>query len=491
MSTTLEALLAIQGTLLLHENKGGAAGGEPATTLDGVRGNRAVVYDFWTTRCTNCPAALDALDAIARERPGVAFVGVNIDDAGLAGELVAKAASEGRWTSLTHAHLGEDEKEKAKKILGMRTVPFYVVVSEAGKVLRHGNAKALPLKTAASLDSVLLGIASEPASASASVSAAPGGVGGESESEKQKENDATAANANASRRADGAPLMECEGGVCKLVRKPKNAAGPEEQATKEPVAAAAVAAVEPSAAAPAGAMRTVECEGGVCKLVRKPKNAAEAAASASAVEKKREEAEVEESSLAVGDMMPPLKLMPLDEGAAATTVDDVRAGGRAVLDFWTTRCVRCPAALDALEGLALKAKGESPGAAGVKYVSLNLDNLEGARGMLSGGRWPSLSHLFAGGYDESSETLLERFKARAGLKSVPFYVVLAADGRIEQMGGPKAVKLGTETVSTFTGPEAAAASPKVGVASGPETVASAPAPAPAPKAIAFTMDDDF
>lgn len=53
-------------------------------------------------------------------------------------------------------------------------------------------------------------------------------------------------------------------------------------------------------------------------------------------------------------------------------------------DFWTTRCVRCPAALDALEGLAAKRESPAP-AAGVKYVSLNLDSLEGARGMVSDG----------------------------------------------------------------------------------------------------------
>jgi len=48
-------------------------------------------------------------------------------------------------------------------------------------------------------------------------------------------------------------------------------------------------------------------------------------------------------------------------------------------DFWTTRCVRCPAALDALDALAAAATD------GTKYVSLNLDSLEGARGVVSGG----------------------------------------------------------------------------------------------------------
>lgn len=45
-----------------------------------------------------------------------------------------------------------------------------------------------------------------------------------------------------------------------------------------------------------------------------------------------------------------------------------------------------------------------------------------------------MSHVFAGGHDDDSEAALEKFKARTGLKSVPFYVVLAGDGRIEQVG---------------------------------------------------------
>ena len=35
--------------------------------------------------------------------------------------------------SLAQAHLAEDEKERAKEILGMKTVPFYVVVGQASE----------------------------------------------------------------------------------------------------------------------------------------------------------------------------------------------------------------------------------------------------------------------------------------------------------------------------------------------------------------------
>lgn len=44
MSTALDALLAIQGTLLLHGSKDGAASVEPATSLGDLRGSKAVVY---------------------------------------------------------------------------------------------------------------------------------------------------------------------------------------------------------------------------------------------------------------------------------------------------------------------------------------------------------------------------------------------------------------------------------------------------------------
>ncbi|CAN0061529.1 unnamed protein product, partial [Ectocarpus sp. 4 AP-2014] len=447
-SKGLDALLALPSTSLLpRDGEDGAVDARSAATLGDLRDAKATVYDFWTTRCTNCPAALDALDSIAFARPSVAFVAVNIDDSGAARELVSQAASEGRWTrrgksrvfSLAHVHLEEDEKERAKDILGMRTVPFYVVVGEDGKVLRHGSAKTLPLKTVESLDSALL-----PPPAGAGSATAREGRYGEGQ---QDENDAAAANAatppgdetaaagsptaeEAPRgKATPSPRMECVGDVCKLIRKPKAAAAaaaaaaPQGQATGETAAEATVAATPGPAAAsaaptpsPAGvecdggvcklvrrpkktaeqeskddsvaavaeastaaaavpAARTMECAGGVCKLVRKPKRGAE---EQPAVSERKEEAS--ESPLVVGDAMPSLQVVPID-GGSATTLDDVRARGPAVLDFWTTRCVRCPAALDALEGLAAAAAAAATDDPAT-YISVNLDSLEGAREMV-------------------------------------------------------------------------------------------------------------
>ena len=41
------------------------------STLGDFRGNGALVIDFWTTRCVNCPAALTKLDAIAGKSTAV------------------------------------------------------------------------------------------------------------------------------------------------------------------------------------------------------------------------------------------------------------------------------------------------------------------------------------------------------------------------------------------------------------------------------------
>lgn len=126
-----------------------------------------------------------------------------------------------------------------------------------GTVLRHGSAKALPLKSVESLDSVLAAAAGDTSSG-----------GKDNEHHAPDENDASAANIAPPAtplaidgKSAGPPPMECEGGVCKLVRKPKINA-PATQNAEEKVLATAGPRATPAAAK--------ECEGGVCKLVRKP-----------------------------------------------------------------------------------------------------------------------------------------------------------------------------------------------------------------------------
>ena len=55
----------------------------------------------------------------------------------------------------------------------------------------------------------------------------------------------------------------------------------------------------------------------------------------------------------------PLSLLDVDEQTASpTTLAALAAGKPLVIDFWHTRCVRCPEALSKLDGIAESKAGE-------------------------------------------------------------------------------------------------------------------------------------
>lgn len=93
--------------------------------------------DFWTTRCTRCPAALDQLDERAQKHPDVTFLSVCCDKLDGARSIL-EAADEPRWSNVQHYYMAPDDKEAAKTILGFSSVPFYVVVNE-GTITQLGN----------------------------------------------------------------------------------------------------------------------------------------------------------------------------------------------------------------------------------------------------------------------------------------------------------------------------------------------------------------
>ncbi|CAM9919742.1 unnamed protein product [Chrysoparadoxa australica] len=115
---------------------------------------------------------------------------------------------------------------------------------------------------------------------------------------------------------------------------------------------------------------------------------------------------------------------------SSTTLEQLRGDRELVLDLWTTKCIRCPAALDKMNTVASR-----PGTEDVVFVSCNLDDLKGAKAKVEEHGWQELQHVFA--ESEAKGRLL----VALGLKSVPFYVVLGKDGVIKQMGGPKNVDL--------------------------------------------------
>ena len=101
--------------------------------------------DFWTTRCTNCPEALDKLNNLAADEryKNVKFAsiccgtGSSSDDAR---NIVEKEDSP-RWDKISHFFMDLDSKEEAKKILGFKQVPFYIVLDSDGDIVQMGSKK--------------------------------------------------------------------------------------------------------------------------------------------------------------------------------------------------------------------------------------------------------------------------------------------------------------------------------------------------------------
>lgn len=100
--------------------------------------------DFWTTKCTRCPDALDKLDDMAQDPKyeNVQFVSICCDKLDGARDIIDQEEEE-RWQNVSHYFMEEKDKEEAKKLLGFRQVPFYVVLDENGGIQQMGNQRAI------------------------------------------------------------------------------------------------------------------------------------------------------------------------------------------------------------------------------------------------------------------------------------------------------------------------------------------------------------
>ena len=125
-----------------------------------------------------------------------------------------------------------------------------------------------------------------------------------------------------------------------------------------------------------------------------------------------------------------------EESGEASTLGEFRAGKPLVLDFWHTRCVRCPEAITKLDMSA-------PKHAGVKFAACALSlgsEDEGTQDQvieLLQGQWENMSHLYMTVEEK------EAAKAEFGFAAVPFCVVFAADGAVLYKGDPSKVDLAT------------------------------------------------
>ena len=98
--------------------------------------------DFWTTKCVQCPSALDELNRVASEMPNTRFVSICLDKLDGAREII-EAPKDPRWQNISHYFMDFDDKEATKVALGFRSVPFYAVLDADGTILEKGSKKEL------------------------------------------------------------------------------------------------------------------------------------------------------------------------------------------------------------------------------------------------------------------------------------------------------------------------------------------------------------
>ena len=48
-----------------------------------------------------------------------------------------------KWDKITHFFMDHDDKEEAKRVLGFKQVPFYVVLDKDGDIVQMGSKKQI------------------------------------------------------------------------------------------------------------------------------------------------------------------------------------------------------------------------------------------------------------------------------------------------------------------------------------------------------------
>lgn len=97
--------------------------------------------DFWTTGCVRCPDALDKMNERAEDPKyeDVQFISICCGASCDAAREILEKPRERRWANIAHYFMEFDDKEMAKKVLGFKAVPFYVMLNNQGEILQMGN----------------------------------------------------------------------------------------------------------------------------------------------------------------------------------------------------------------------------------------------------------------------------------------------------------------------------------------------------------------
>ena len=108
--------------------------------------------DLWTTRCTRCPAALDALNQFATKASNhdgsddfdptsIQCISICCGDTLDGAREIIETSKLPRWDAILHYFMAYQDKERCKQLLKFRQVPFYVVFDSKGTLLYSGSQK--------------------------------------------------------------------------------------------------------------------------------------------------------------------------------------------------------------------------------------------------------------------------------------------------------------------------------------------------------------
>jgi thiol-disulfide isomerase/thioredoxin len=93
--------------------------------------NKKMVIDFWHSKCSKCPVALEKLNSMANQRKSeenIVFVACALSLGDGNEEIVTDMIDE--WEDLNHIFVSFEVKEELKLLLNFSALPFAAIVSE-------------------------------------------------------------------------------------------------------------------------------------------------------------------------------------------------------------------------------------------------------------------------------------------------------------------------------------------------------------------------
>jgi hypothetical protein len=112
-----------------------------------------ILSDLWTTRCTRCPDALDALNdfatsvmtidddtTIIADRK-IQCLSICFGDTLDGAREILDSPKIPRWNAIRHFFMEFNDKERLKHLLQFRQVPYYMAFDRNGALIYFGNKK--------------------------------------------------------------------------------------------------------------------------------------------------------------------------------------------------------------------------------------------------------------------------------------------------------------------------------------------------------------